>query len=192
MTKYQRKNVLVSPRKVSPTQKKSTRSPTIAKSESMTKIAIIPLPEEHEIQTPTERIERSKKSEIKEIIYESATDSTTHSIPHMFKRKNRFLKAFWLVCFLCATGVCSWMISLSITDYFNYETVSKTETIVEIPSKFPTVSICNMNAFMTNFSLQFIQDILTENGLYTSNTSQVIKCLINSFLFNIVNCIILF
>ena len=172
MTKNQRKIVLVSPRKVSPIQKKSTRSSPIAKSESMTKIAIIPLPEEHDIQTPTER---SRKSEIKEIIYESATDSTTHSIPHMFKRKSRFLKVFWLVCFFCATGVCAWMISLSITDYFSYETVSKTETIVEIPSKFPTVSICNMNAFVTNYSLQFVQNLLTANGLYDPTASSQVE-----------------
>lgn len=124
---------------------------------------------------PALKTKTSKKSEIKEIIVESATDSTTHAIPHMFKRENPFLKAFWLICFLGATGVCAWMISLSITDYFNYETVSKTETIVEIPSKFPTVSICNMNAFVTNYSLQFVQNLLTANGLYDPTASSQVE-----------------
>ena len=168
-------------KKVSPSQQSSPIMP-ISKNNSLPIVVVI----------PASKIKTSKKSEISEIIAESATDSTTHAIPHMFKRENPLLKAFWFICFLGATGVCAWMISLSITDYLNYETVSKTETIVEIPSKFPTVSICNMNAFMTNYSLQFIQDILTENGLYTSNTSQVIKFLINSYLINSFNYIILF
>jgi hypothetical protein len=159
-------------KKVSPSQQSSPMP--ISKNNSLPIVVVI----------PASKIKTSKKSEISEIIAESATDSTTHAIPHMFKRENPFLKAFWFICFLGATGVCAWMISLSITDYFNYETVSKTETIVEIPSKFPTVSICNMNAFMTNYSLQFIQDILTENGLYTSNTSQANKFLIISYLNN--------
>lgn len=109
---------------------------------------------------------QEKKSEIKEIIYESATDSTAHSIPHMFKRENKGLKLLWFICFLAAFGVCTWMITMSISDYFQFETISKTEIILEIPSKFPTVSICNMNSFVTNYSLQFVQDILTKNGLY--------------------------
>ena len=108
----------------------------------------------------------SKKETIKELVHESATDSTTHSIPHMFKRENPGLKLLWVVCFLAATGVCIWMISESITDYFQFETISKTEVILEIPSKYPTVSICNMNSFVTNYSIQFVENILTRNSLY--------------------------
>lgn len=110
-------------------------------------------------------LSRRRRREIEEIVFESATSSTTHAIPHIFKRENLFLKLFWIVCLLGATGVCAWMVSLSIIDYFDYETVSKTETVLEIPTTFPTVSFCNINPFVTNYSLQFVEDLFVKNGV---------------------------
>lgn len=115
----------------------------------------------------------SKNERIRDIIYESATDSTAHSIPHIFKRENIGLKVFWIICLLGATGVCAWMISTALIDYFMYETVTKSESILEIPTHFPAVSFCNMNPFVTNDSLQFVENILIQNGLYSPNGSNV-------------------
>lgn len=117
----------------------------------------------------------NKREQIKEIVYESATGSTAHSIPHIFKRENRFLKFFWLLCLLAATGVCAWMVSLTIADYLTFETVSKTESVLEIPSTFPTVSFCNINPFVTNYSFSFVQDLLTKNGLYFPATNSSVR-----------------
>lgn len=125
------------------------------------------------IEEPPSTEPKSKQQLIKEAIYETAADSTAHSIPLIFKRESIVLKVFWFVCLLAATGVCSWMISTSIIDYLGYDTVSKTENVLEIPTLFPTVSFCNMNAFLTNSSLEFVKNLLIKNGLYDPNSSQV-------------------
>lgn len=101
----------------------------------------------------------------KQILRESAMDSTSHGIPHIFKRQNISLKIFWFICFNVSALICFFMISKTIVDYLQYETVSRTETIYEIPSEFPTVSICNLNPFQTNNSIEFVNDILVRNNL---------------------------
>lgn len=121
---------------------------------------------------------RTKKDKLKRLVKEVASESTTHALPQIFKRENPFIKALWIVCFLGSTGVCAWFISTAMIDYFGYETVSKTYTVLEIPSVFPTVSICNMNPFVTNFSVPFIQQLLINNGLLSLNSSGPVMTLV--------------
>jgi hypothetical protein len=111
-----------------------------------------------------------KDMTVKEIIYESAIDSTAHSIPYIFKRDNYFIKIFWVISFFASTILCGWMIYKAIFCYVSYETVSKTQTVLEIPTTFPTISICNMNSYLTNYSIDFVESILTENGIYNPNS----------------------
>lgn len=131
------------------------------------KKSISSLPEISEIKENSEnKMENKQSKRIKEIIFESATGSTTHSIPHIFKRENLFIKLFWIACFMVSTGFCAWLITIAIINYFNYETVTKTETVLEIPTTFPTISICNLNPYITNYSIEFVENILTKNKLY--------------------------
>lgn len=96
-------------------------------------------------------------------------ESTSHGLPHVAKRKNVALKVLWLVCLLASASVCSYLVYSSIDDYIGWDTVSKIEIIQEIPTYFPTVSICNLNQLSTNFSIQFMRDLLIENGLMARN-----------------------
>lgn len=109
---------------------------------------------------------------IGKVFRESAMDSTSHGLPHVFKRDTLFIQLFWIICFTASAGVCFFMISQTITDYLKYETVSKTETILEIPSKFPTISICNLNGFQTNDSAYFLSKIPNANYLLNLNFFQ--------------------
>lgn len=102
---------------------------------------------------------------VSDILVESARDSTTHGIPHMFKREYACLKFFWLVCFVVSACVCAYVISKSVLNYFEYETVSKVETIFEVPTLFPTVSICNLNAFTTEEAFRFNEAYFDQGNL---------------------------
>ena len=106
-----------------------------------------------------------KMHHILEILMDSAADSSTHGIDHMFKRDNICIRLFWLVCFLASAGVCAYMIAMSITNYLEFDTVTKAEQIYAVSTEFPSVSICNLNPFMTNYSSQFVEKILIENGI---------------------------
>ena len=61
------------------------------------------------------------------------------------------------------------MIALSIISYFDYETVSKTENIHQTLTEFPAVTICNINPFLTNESIDFVNDIFVKNGILDPN-----------------------
>lgn len=110
-----------------------------------------------------------KLKEIFKIVNESACDSTTHSIPHIFKRENVCLKLFWLACFLTSATVCAYTVFNAITNYFHFETVTKVDTILEMPTQFPTVSICNLNPFMKQPGFEFSRAYFHANNVTDIN-----------------------
>ena len=78
--------------------------------------------------------------------------STTHAIPNICRSQYKLLKIMWLIFFLLSAGYCSYLIALSVQNYFSYP-VTTTVQIINDPSVvFPTISICNLNPFITNNS----------------------------------------
>lgn len=117
---------------------------------------------------------------ISAIVNESAYDSTTHGIPHMFKREHAFLKLFWLVCFVTSACACAYTISKSISSYMQHETVSKVETVLEVPTLFPTISICNLNPFTTEEAFLSNKMFLSQNNI--SNVDDILATSSSSYL----------
>lgn len=87
----------------------------------------------------------------------------------MFKRENKCVKSLWLICFIISAGWMVYMIYLTMNNYLNWETVVKTEYILEIPTKFPTISFCNVNPFMTLNSDAIVQTVLAASNLTQEN-----------------------
>lgn len=87
----------------------------------------------------------------------------------MFKRENRCVKVLWLICFLISAGWMTYMIYMTMANYLSWETVVKTEYILEIPTKFPTISFCNANPFMTPYSDALVHRIMNDTGLTKEN-----------------------
>lgn len=104
-----------------------------------------------------------KTKNFRQIFVESACESTIHGIPHFFRRKNLLIRFVWATCFLVSTAVCAWMIAETIVGYFQYDTVTKSHRVYLATTEFPTVSICNVNPFMTNKSYEIVESILVEN-----------------------------
>ena len=104
-------------------------------------------------------------SYIKEILISAADDSTTHGIDHFFKREHPFIRFVWAVCFLASAAICFYLIAMSIIAYLEYETVTKAQYISELTAEFPAVSVCNLNPFLTNKSWEFVEDVLSQNGV---------------------------
>lgn len=123
--------------------------------------------------------DKNKTHHILEIITSSVSESTTHGIDHIFKRKNRLIKFFWLVCFLVSAATCSYMIFLSIIAFFQHETVTKAQQVNQISTDYPVVSICNINPYTTNFSFQYIQELLIESNI----TNPITPDLVFNYLF---------
>ena len=103
-----------------------------------------------------------------EVIRDCVTESTAHGITYVFKREQIGIKLAWLICTLASTGVCGWLVSKSISDYYSYETVTKSETIYEMPAIFPTISICSQNMFTTQAGYDFVANMVWENNLLSN------------------------
>jgi hypothetical protein len=65
------------------------------------------------------------------------------------------------------------MVYNGFIDYFKYETVSKTEYITEIPSIFPTVSICSVNALSTADAQSLVVKKFNEIGFDPTKNSSL-------------------
>lgn len=123
------------------------------------------LDDECAAEKPSDRVRRMKA-----IIIETASESSIHSIPQIFKRKNRLLKLFWLLSFVGFAALSAYMISKSFADFYSFETISKAETIYENPARFPVVTICNQNPYMTESGFAYVREFLLANNLTPIDT----------------------
>jgi len=97
-------------------------------------------------------------------LYDLVESSTSHGLPNIFRTQRIFIKIIWAFCFAVALGACLYQVYNGFFDYFQYDTVSKTEYITEIPSVFPTVSICSVNPLSTGDAQNLVEKKLIEIG----------------------------
>lgn len=90
-----------------------------------------------------------KKESLIESIHSSTLEiflsSSIHGLPQIFRTKRLFFKIMWILVVAATSSACAYFVPKTIFDYFNYETITKIDSINEHVSQFPTVSICNYN-----------------------------------------------
>jgi hypothetical protein len=106
--------------------------------------------------------ERTSKK-VKAKILEWAGTTTSHGYPNIFRTSLWEIRIMWLIFTLIATGLCAYMIAKSVLDYLNFEINTKIVIDKEIPSEFPTITICNLNPFYKNMSIPVLRGILSKN-----------------------------
>lgn len=99
-----------------------------------------------------------------EVFINSAQESTTHGIPHFFRRRNLVLRSLWALSFTASAIFCSFLIFQSVSAYFDYNTVTKVQRIYMSSSEFPTVTVCSLNPYMTDVSHQYVRSVLETNN----------------------------
>ena len=93
-------------------------------------------------------------------------------------------KLVWTLVFLTFTSFTMWLVIKNITDFYEYEVISKIEIISERPSIFPAVTICNNDPFTSEFAQSFIQNI-TKNTYGTDiDNMTFIETYVNSKVVN--------
>lgn len=92
----------------------------------------------------------------KELIFlkfkEWSVKSTSHGYPKIFTADKLLTKILWIVCFLTAIGSCSFLVVMSVIEYLKFSTNTKTTMIYESNAVFPSITICNMNPFLSPYS----------------------------------------
>lgn len=112
--------------------------------------------------------EKNFKSKIKEPLHKLVQDSSSHGIPRILKSRTWFTKLMWIFSFLASATYCAFLIKITISDYLKHDFITRIEQFNEIPALFPTVTICNLNTFQTNKSLEFIDKHINKNSTDTA------------------------
>jgi hypothetical protein len=97
--------------------------------------------------------------------------STVHGLPNMFKSENKCLTLTWFMCFLISSTLCSLVVIKRIVEYSKFEVVSRMQMAYEIPTQFPSVTICNNFPFKTKESMRFLKQVLDQNNLTGLNAN---------------------
>jgi hypothetical protein len=79
------------------------------------------------------------------------------------------MKGIWITSYIICAGFMIYMSFMTVNNYLEWETVVKTEYILEIPTKFPSISFCNINPFYSASSSSFVQGLMARNNLTQAN-----------------------
>ena len=93
------------------------------------------------------------------------------------------IKVFWIVALVIASGLCAYLIVESVVTYLEYRVFTTSRTVIETPTEFPKVTICNYNQFSTKYAYELISSINDEyypgqnvfDAAQTQNMSSVDK-----------------
>ncbi|RMZ96523.1 acid-sensing ion channel 5 [Brachionus plicatilis] len=95
-------------------------------------------------------MQKSKISNIKQIILENVETSTSHGIPNIFRSRNIILKILWTISVMGSFGYCVYCLSRNFRDFFEFKTNTqiKYERVNQI--QFPAITFCNQYPFNIN------------------------------------------
>ena len=104
---------------------------------------------------------------IKESLLNFITTSSAHGLPRILTSKEWILRIIWLLLFLSSACYMIYSCSLLLISYLQYPTSVNIDTIREIPTRFPAVTICNQKLinktnnpnFTGSFSKKFEIDV---------------------------------
>lgn len=125
--------------------------------------------------------ERPLKEKIKEIAKEVAEFSLINGVSSIV-RNECYIKVTWILCHICLIGIAftnpfllyeyktmcmlkrvsGLTIFLTINNifsYLKYDVITKVREVNELPMEFPVVTLCNINLFQTNYSIQYLREV---------------------------------
>lgn len=107
------------------------------------------------------------KDKVKEKFVEWSQSSTSHGYPNIFRTKNIIVKIMWLIFFLAGLGVGIYMVIRGVREYLEWNVTTTIRKIKADSLVFPTVSVCNVNPFVTEegalYVLDYFRDKYSEN-----------------------------
>ena len=92
-------------------------------------------------------------------LVEWCSASTSHGLPIIFRTNILLTRLMWISFLICSTSMCAFMVTRSILDYFQFDVVTKVRYFYEVPAEFPTITVCNINSFAKNESVEEMKDI---------------------------------
>jgi hypothetical protein len=110
--------------------------------------------------------EKSLAAELKREFINWSASSTSHGFPNIFKNEKIALKTMWFIFLSLSAAFCGFMVARTILDYISFEVVSQIRVFDEIPAQFPTITICNLNPFVTNEAVALMSNNRFDRSIF--------------------------
>jgi len=92
-------------------------------------------------------------------VLEWSKSLTAHGFPKIFNTKRYTVKFLWFLALVASISYCIFNVYEEIVKYFHYEYTTHLETIVEIPSQFPAITLCTINSLKTKEAENLVMNI---------------------------------
>ena len=126
---------------------------------------------------------KSKLAKVKCVFLEWSQSVTYHCFPKIFKEKMNFvLRLIWSLIFLVFASFTFFILVNNIIFFYKYETVTSIQKIYEELAIFPTLTICDSNAFTTKKAESLILDM--SQDFYGINITNLSLELYQSYVIN--------
>ena len=119
-------------------------------------------------------------SRFKARIRKKLVNSSLHGLPHIFQTKKLLAKIVWARCWLFGAALTTILIINSINEYLAYNVTTNSHITDNYRVTFPKVTICNLDPFTTNASLDFLAYLIRNqslesnlNSIFSSNLEMV-------------------
>ena len=118
---------------------------------------------------PTKNLKEEEKS--KKILCKDWLSSIScHCYSRILIHESKLFSLLWVIFPSLMAALAFYFISETILNYLNYDVVTNIITYDQRKPLFPTISICNQNPFVTDFAVNYVQQLLIERGLTGLNT----------------------
>ena len=136
----------------------------------------------------------TKFEKIKKTALEWSKEVSFQVFPKIFDEDLHLIMRFiWFLVFLAFVGITSFLIVQSILGYLQWGTVSTIEIIVEIPTTYPAITICDSNPFTSKYAQTLLETLalqkfnidittmsLAEFNVYKENLTDYAKIVVNN------------
>ena len=80
-------------------------------------------------------------------------------LPNFARSKIKIFKIMWLVIIMLSSCACVFFVIKSTNEYLKYPVAATTRLLQEQHSVFPTVTICQVNPFSTNYATKIMKEV---------------------------------
>ena len=105
---------------------------------------------------------KSQSNLVKRLLKQNLTIEAVQGFFKIFFASSKTIKCFWTLSLFVANGLNAYLIISSIMTYLSFSVSTSSKQIVENPTDFPKITICNNNQFCTLKAIEFFKQINKE------------------------------
>jgi hypothetical protein len=98
-----------------------------------------------------EKHDKNLRDQFKELFIDWMSFTTIHGISRILDAQGFLLKLIWFIFYIGGLLGTLYLLITTIQIYFEFNEVTSTQIVNDLPAQFPTITICNLNPFHINY-----------------------------------------